>query len=1024
MGAAAGSGSVTVTPTPAGTTWTAVANAAWLTVSVGSGSAGYTYAANTGGARSGTLTIGGQTFTVNQAAGAASSVALGSAAVSVGSAAGSGSVTVTPTPAGTTWTAVANAGWLTVSVGNGVADYTYGANPGAARSGTLTIGGQTFTVNQAAAGAAAVVLSATSATVGAGTGAGSVTVTPTPAGTVWTAVANAGWLTVAGGDGVANYTYAANTGAARTGTLTIGGQTFTVNQAAGAASSVALGATSVSVGAAAGAGSVTVTPTPAGTVWTAISNAAWLTAGVGNGTADYTFGANAGAARTGTLTIGGQTFTVNQAAGAANSVALGAASVSVGAAAGAGSVTVTPTPAGTLWTAVANAAWLTVSVGNGTADYTWAANTGAARTGTLTIGGQTFLVNQAAAAASSVALGATSVSVGAAAGSGTVTVTPTPAGTVWTASSNTAWLTVSVGDGMAGYTWAANPGAARTGTLTIGGQTFTVNQAAAGAASVVLSSTSVSVSAAAGAGSVTVTPTPAGTAWTAVSNVAWLTVTAASGAANYTYASNTGAARSGTLTIGGQTFTVNQAAGAATSVALGAVSAAVGAAAGTGSVTVTPTPAGTTWTASANAAWLTVTVGNGVANYTYAANNGAARSGTLTIGGQTFTVNQSAPAASTVVLSANSVNAGAGAGSGSVTVTVTPAGSVWTAVANAPWLTVTAGNGVADYTYTANAGAARSGTLTIGGQTFTVNQAAGAAPVVTQTPFAGSGLSKVISVQFRSPAGAGNLGVLNVLINDALNGDRACYIAYSAPLKVLYLVNDGGPASGISAGLALGATGTVANGQCTIFSAGSSAVPVGTDTLQLNLNITFAAGFAGNRVVYGAARDVAELNSGWAVVGMHEVPGGAVTYPRSNAATPGAGNTATAAITFTYDDATTANNLQTVWALINTAVDGRQACYVAYYVPGNALYLIPDNGDGTQATSIALTGTNTIENSQCRISAAGSSVVKSGGRLTVTLNYTFKPAFAGYRGMWTAAQTVGPPPQTSAWKASGAWLVP
>jgi hypothetical protein len=127
-------------------------------------------------------------------------------------------------------------------------------------------------------------------------------------------------------------------------------------------------------------------------------------------------------------------------------------------------------------------------------------------------------------------------------------------------------------------------------------------------------------------------------------------------------------------------------------------------------------------------------------------------------------------------------------------------------------------------------------------------------------------------------------------------------------------------------------------------------------------------------------------------------------------------------ITYTFDDVTNANDLKTVWALINTAIDGRQACYVAYYAPGNSLYLYPDNGDGSQATNIALTGTNTIENSQCKISAAGSSATRSGQRLTLNLNVQFKSGFTGSRGIWTAAQTLTD--VTSAWTALGNWMVP
>lgn len=80
----------------------------------------------------------------------------------------------------------------------------------------------------------------------------------------------------------------------------------------------------------------------------------------------------------------------------------------------------------------------------------------------------------------------TSAQMTAAGGSGTVAVT-TAAGCAWTATSSTAWLTITsgasgAGNGTVTYSVAANTAtASRTATLTIAGQTFTVTQAGAAA---------------------------------------------------------------------------------------------------------------------------------------------------------------------------------------------------------------------------------------------------------------------------------------------------------------------------------------------------------------------------------------------------------------------------------------------------------------------------------------------------------------------------------------------------------------
>src|SRR5262245_11045639 len=74
---------------------------------------------------------------------------LGTTALLEGAAAGSASDIVSTSGA---WSASANASWLHTSAtgtGNGLATLTFDANPGATRSGTLTIAGLTLTVTQA-----------------------------------------------------------------------------------------------------------------------------------------------------------------------------------------------------------------------------------------------------------------------------------------------------------------------------------------------------------------------------------------------------------------------------------------------------------------------------------------------------------------------------------------------------------------------------------------------------------------------------------------------------------------------------------------------------------------------------------------------------------------------------------------------------------------------------------------------------------------------------------------------------------
>ena len=89
------------------------------------------------------------------------------------------------------------------------------------------------------------------------------------------------------------------------------------------------------------------------------------------------------------------------------------------------------------------------------------------------------------------------------------------------------------------------------------------------------------------------------------------------------------------------------------------------------------------------------------------------------------------PAPCTFAVSPSTLSPPAAATNGVATVTTTT-GCAWTATSNRNWITLGAtggtGSGSVSYSVAANTGSARSGTLTIAGQPFPVNQAAAPAP--------------------------------------------------------------------------------------------------------------------------------------------------------------------------------------------------------------------------------------------------------------------------------------------------------
>ena len=254
------------------------------------------------------------------------------------------------------------------------------------------------------------------------------------------------------------------------------------------------------------------------------------------------------------------------------SFSISPASASVAAAAGTYSFNVT-TQTGCGWNASTTASWISFPLGNsgtGSGKVTYAVsgnNSLTARSGGIGLAGLTFGVTQAAASAV-FSLNPTSANFGSSGGSGTAALTASPANASWTASSNASWINITSGTSGAGskvlsYSVAANSGAARTGTMTIAGLTFTVTQSGATACSYQISIGPVSSTPQGFTGSIAVIA-GTGCQWTATSSASWLSITSGSsgsGSGTVTYLAlpnHTGSTRVGTMIVAGHTITLTE----------------------------------------------------------------------------------------------------------------------------------------------------------------------------------------------------------------------------------------------------------------------------------------------------------------------------------------------------------------------------------------------------------------------------------------------------------------------------------
>ncbi len=480
-------GSVSVS-TGSTCTWTATSGASWITITsgssgTGSGNVGFSIAANSlGSARSGTLTVAGQTYFVTQAGASCSyQIAPGSSTLSSPNAT-TGSVALT-TGASCTWNASSDSTWLTLTspaagTGSTTVNYSVATNVGdASRSGNLTIGGTSFNVTQAGNCSYAINPSAQTFSSAATSGAINVLAGATCS---WTAVSNVSWITVtvgASGVGFGNvsYTVAANTtSSTRVGTATIARQTLTVTQSGSGVVSTSLLNTGFESGSVnwseSGSPIITNDPSRAHTgFWFS-----WL-GGYDNGTdvlsQDFTIPAGTQQpslrfwyyiTTNETLQTPYDTMTVD-----VFSVASGAKLATL--------ATFSNLNAGTGW-AQSPSYDLSAFVGQ-SIRLSFTAKTDSSLTTSFYIDD----VSLSTTTACTYSLSPSSQSIGSGSVNGTLTVTTSPAsGCPWTASSNASWLTSSSagnGTGTATFSAAANTtGSARSGTLTIAGQTFTLNQ--------------------------------------------------------------------------------------------------------------------------------------------------------------------------------------------------------------------------------------------------------------------------------------------------------------------------------------------------------------------------------------------------------------------------------------------------------------------------------------------------------------------------------------------------------------------
>lgn len=569
-------------------TWTASKSEDWITLNVTSGTVGYPVAYTVSATtnveqRVGYIYVSGWTHTVTQD-GVGGTISPESREFE--SMGGSGRISVS-TQDKMLWHAKSNVDWISVSAtsGLGSGSVTYQVAPYnevSTRQGTLTVAGNTFTVFQYGS---RMKLDSYSTTQNYETHPIPITVNAL-AITEWSVTPNNSWISVVdagnghGGDLVTIAISENPSYNARTGTVSIGTETFTVTQQGRPQSalsfSISPAYSTASVEGANGIIAVTATPD---LPWTATSGANWVSlypasrSGAGNGNVVYSVSPNPTLSqRTGNITIwpgkgAAQTHTVTQPAATAS---ISSSGYEFEAAGESCSIEVSLASIVT-WSISESLDWLTVNgslsrTGPGTVTLQASANeTIYPRSGTVTIAGKTFSVSQKARG---VEVEYDTKLFGTDGGNESISIHP-DGNVSWTAtSSDPTWITIFQGDSGVGdgeILYIVSPyvgdGTARIGWITVGDKKVYITQRAYDLS---ISPNGSYVTGNNGIGEFGVSAS-IGDVWTAIVTEPWITLISGydsgtgSGTVRFIYAENaTGKTRTGKIVINGEVYTLEQ----------------------------------------------------------------------------------------------------------------------------------------------------------------------------------------------------------------------------------------------------------------------------------------------------------------------------------------------------------------------------------------------------------------------------------------------------------------------------------
>ena len=268
-------------------------------------------------------------------------------------------------------------------------------------------------------------------------------------------------------------------------------------------------------------------------------------------------------------------------------------------------------------------------------------------------------------------------------------------------------------------------------------------------------------------------------------------------------------------------------------------------------------------------------------------------------------------------------------------------------------------------------------------------------PKISVNPSNGSGPSGTYQFVVTDANGAVDVASVSVIFNTTAVKTGSCNFTYAPATNLVWMDTQGVGPQGLA-----GSSTVLQNGPCSIPLSTFRKTAI-TQGISLSVDINFSSSFTGAKVIFGNVTDQVSISSGWQSIGTFTL-GSAVNFPPSVSATPAIAITTTPAVfSVAMSDPNGYADISSVLIIVNTSLNGVNACYLSVDIIGRTVSLASDS---TATWSMVAFGTSaSVSNSTCSIT--GSDFTTSGAASTVTLQLriTLQPAVNGSRSIWAMA---------------------